>query len=323
MEVDALHSKYLQSISDLEDIMQRLKDTEVYILCLFLVGHIYRPVLLYGSSGGVLQKRKCADGPRKGHNLWSFRVWGWFPNFSIDLNEAPLLHCKARRSEDDLSSSISSLGISNNEEIPLLKNRGLGEAVVKVRAKYDFMAERSSGELGLTEGEILHLTSKNPLCLSPTTRTDGAANSGWWSGVNSKNETGIFPSAYVELVGSEADLSALLRTGETNSTQTTSPSSSCSLSSSTHLNSSSTGLHVAPISKPFPVSGSAKTTPSSSNGSLHAQKAVDVGAHSGTSPMSSTIPACFVCGCNEFAKNVFKTDSCNNCFHKHKQNKVQ
>lgn len=147
---------------------------------------------------------------------------------------------------------------------------------IQLRAKYDFVPEVGCGELGLNKGELLVLTSKHPGTSSPSKSISSSEESGWWSGINNRNESGIFPSAYVELLTSsscnspERDLSPEVTEG---------PPENVPI--------------PAPLSVPMPTPLSA--------------------------PMctSTSIPSCYVCGCNDFVKNVFKKDSCNNCFHKH------
>lgn len=55
----------------------------------------------------------------------------------------------------------------------------------KVRVLYDFQGEPGTAELSIAAGEILSVT-----------RTD--VGEGWWEGINSKNQSGLFPEAYVE-----------------------------------------------------------------------------------------------------------------------------
>jgi len=55
----------------------------------------------------------------------------------------------------------------------------------KVQALYDFDAQPGTGELNLTNGDVLTVT-----------RTD--VGEGWWEGTNAKGESGLFPEAYVE-----------------------------------------------------------------------------------------------------------------------------
>lgn len=50
---------------------------------------------------------------------------------------------------------------------------------------YDFDAQPGTGELNLTNGDVLTVT-----------RTD--VGEGWWEGTNAKGESGLFPEAYVE-----------------------------------------------------------------------------------------------------------------------------
>jgi len=61
----------------------------------------------------------------------------------------------------------------------------------RVRGIYDYEAQ-GSDELGLKAGEILTLTSG----------PNGGQNygEGWWEGINSRGQKGIFPSNYVEVV---------------------------------------------------------------------------------------------------------------------------
>ena len=51
---------------------------------------------------------------------------------------------------------------------------------------YDFDAQPDTGELSIRAGEVLTLT-----------RTD--VGEGWWEGLNTKGESGLFPEAYVEV----------------------------------------------------------------------------------------------------------------------------
>ena len=51
---------------------------------------------------------------------------------------------------------------------------------------YDFDAQPGTGELSINAGEILTVL-----------RTD--VGEGWWEGLNSKGESGLFPEAYVEV----------------------------------------------------------------------------------------------------------------------------
>ena len=51
---------------------------------------------------------------------------------------------------------------------------------------YDFDAQPGTGELSINAGEILTVL-----------RTD--VGEGWWEGLNSKGQSGLFPEAYVEV----------------------------------------------------------------------------------------------------------------------------
>lgn len=59
----------------------------------------------------------------------------------------------------------------------------------KVRGLYDFMGEPNTAELSITAGEVLTVT-----------RTD--VGEGWWEGLNSRGQSGLFPEAYVEKIES-------------------------------------------------------------------------------------------------------------------------
>lgn len=59
----------------------------------------------------------------------------------------------------------------------------------KVRVLYDFQGEPGTAEIGISAGEILNVK-----------RTD--VGEGWWEGVNSRNQSGLFPEAYVEKITS-------------------------------------------------------------------------------------------------------------------------
>nr|CAD7411214.1 unnamed protein product [Timema poppensis] len=54
-----------------------------------------------------------------------------------------------------------------------------------VRALYDFNGESGTAELTITAGDILTVTRQD-------------VGEGWWEGVNSLGQTGLFPAAYVE-----------------------------------------------------------------------------------------------------------------------------
>ena len=56
----------------------------------------------------------------------------------------------------------------------------------QVQALYDFDAQPGTGELSINAGEVLTVT-----------RTD--VGEGWWEGLNSKGDSGLFPEAYVEV----------------------------------------------------------------------------------------------------------------------------
>lgn len=56
---------------------------------------------------------------------------------------------------------------------------------MRVKALYDFSGEPNTSEISINSGEVLTVT-----------RTD--VGEGWWEGLNSKGQTGLFPAAYVE-----------------------------------------------------------------------------------------------------------------------------
>jgi len=60
---------------------------------------------------------------------------------------------------------------------------------MQVQALYDFNGEPGSAELSIVAGEILKVTRQD-------------VGEGWWEGINSKGQTGLFPAAYVEEVKS-------------------------------------------------------------------------------------------------------------------------
>ncbi|KAG8189024.1 hypothetical protein JTE90_025467 [Oedothorax gibbosus] len=57
----------------------------------------------------------------------------------------------------------------------------------QVRALYDFQAQDGSGELSIATNEILTVTNQN-------------VGEGWWEGVNSSGQKGLFPAGYVEQI---------------------------------------------------------------------------------------------------------------------------
>lgn len=59
----------------------------------------------------------------------------------------------------------------------------------KARALYDFQGEPGTAEMSICAGETLTVT-----------RTD--VGEGWWEGINSKGQSGLFPEAYVEKMAS-------------------------------------------------------------------------------------------------------------------------
>ncbi|KAJ3658153.1 hypothetical protein Zmor_009911 [Zophobas morio] len=60
-------------------------------------------------------------------------------------------------------------------------------ALFKVQALYDFEGESNSAELSIVAGEVLSVT-----------RVD--IGEGWWEGLNSRGQSGLFPEAYVQKV---------------------------------------------------------------------------------------------------------------------------
>lgn len=60
-------------------------------------------------------------------------------------------------------------------------------ATFKARVLYDFQGEQGTAEMSISAGEMLTVT-----------RTD--VGEGWWEGLNSKGQSGLFPEAYVERV---------------------------------------------------------------------------------------------------------------------------
>lgn len=57
----------------------------------------------------------------------------------------------------------------------------------KVRVLYDFDGEPNSSEMTIRSGEQLTVTTTN-------------VGDGWWEGMNSKGQRGLFPAAYVEVI---------------------------------------------------------------------------------------------------------------------------
>ncbi|XP_055945160.1 sorting nexin lst-4-like isoform X1 [Argiope bruennichi] len=60
----------------------------------------------------------------------------------------------------------------------------------QVRALYDFDAQPGSGELSIAANEILTVTNQD-------------VGEGWWEGVNSRGQKGLFPAGYVEAASSQ------------------------------------------------------------------------------------------------------------------------
>ncbi|KRX17103.1 Sorting nexin-9 [Trichinella nelsoni] len=56
---------------------------------------------------------------------------------------------------------------------------------VTVQVLYDFDAQPGSGELSVQTGEYLTVTRQD-------------VGDGWWEGLNSRGEHGLFPQAYVQ-----------------------------------------------------------------------------------------------------------------------------
>ncbi|OUC43481.1 SH3 domain protein [Trichinella nativa] len=54
-----------------------------------------------------------------------------------------------------------------------------------VQVLYDFDAQPGSGELSVQTGEYLTVTRQD-------------VGDGWWEGLNSRGEHGLFPQAYVQ-----------------------------------------------------------------------------------------------------------------------------
>lgn len=59
----------------------------------------------------------------------------------------------------------------------------------QVRALYDFEAQPGTGELSIFADEILTVTNQD-------------VGEGWWEGINSKGQKGLFPAGYVEVANS-------------------------------------------------------------------------------------------------------------------------
>ncbi|KAJ8963685.1 hypothetical protein NQ317_014999 [Molorchus minor] len=64
-------------------------------------------------------------------------------------------------------------------------------ATFKARVLYDFQGEPGTAEMSISAGEILTVA-----------RTD--VGEGWWEGVNPKGQSGLFPEAYVEKIGTSS-----------------------------------------------------------------------------------------------------------------------
>ncbi|KAJ8945502.1 hypothetical protein NQ318_017945 [Aromia moschata] len=64
-------------------------------------------------------------------------------------------------------------------------------ATFKARVLYDFQGESGTAEMTISAGEVLTVT-----------RTD--VGEGWWEGLNSKGQSGLFPEAYVEKISASS-----------------------------------------------------------------------------------------------------------------------
>lgn len=64
-------------------------------------------------------------------------------------------------------------------------------ATFKVRVLYDFQGEPGTSEMTISAGEVVTVT-----------RID--VGEGWWEGTNQRNQSGLFPEAYVEKIGSSS-----------------------------------------------------------------------------------------------------------------------
>uniref|UniRef100_A0A914V188 SH3 domain-containing protein n=1 Tax=Plectus sambesii TaxID=2011161 RepID=A0A914V188_9BILA len=63
-----------------------------------------------------------------------------------------------------------------------------------VRVLFDFDAQEGSSELCIRTGEIVTLTRQD-------------VGEGWWEGVNSRGQQGLFPESYVEVINPSLSVS--------------------------------------------------------------------------------------------------------------------
>lgn len=63
---------------------------------------------------------------------------------------------------------------------------------MKAKAQFDFAAQADSNELNLLAGDILTIIRQD-------------VGDGWWEGINQRNERGLFPISYVEVLSSNGE----------------------------------------------------------------------------------------------------------------------
>jgi len=167
----------------------------------------------------------------------------------------------------------------------------------QVRANFDFTAE-ASNELSMKAGDIINVISE--------------IDEGWWQGemADGSGRTGIFPQNYTSEITPQNQIKSSVSSATTSNTYNTSVNEVTQSLANTNIDyNNDTISRKTSIATELQQKIAANNVKKNSIASIQKPEA-NGNANNNVNPCSS-------CGCNDFAKDAFRPQLCNNCFHQH------
>jgi len=197
------------------------------------------------------------------------------------------------------SPSIKS-SVINQAPAPIIPKQTVNQQYLRqVRANFDFTAE-ADNELTMKAGDIINVISE--------------IDEGWWQGemADGSGRTGIFPQNYTSEITPQTQTSASISSAATSNTYNNSVNEVTNSLANTSMNYSNdtaasrkTSI-AAELQQKIAAGNTYRNTASSMPRS-----------ETNNSNISSSVGPCSTCGCDDYAKNAFRPQLCNNCFHPH------
>jgi len=167
----------------------------------------------------------------------------------------------------------------------------------QVRANFDFTAE-ASNELSMKAGDIINVISE--------------IDEGWWQGemADGSGRTGIFPQNYTSEITPQNQIKSSVSSATTSNTYNTSVNEVTQSLANTNID-----YNNDTISRKTSIATELQQKIAANNVKKNSIASIQKPEANGNA--DNNVNPCSSCGCNDFAKDAFRPQLCNNCFHQH------